>query len=269
MMSADPGPQPPSLLDSPLASSLGEALIETWRQHRPLSEGQANTLAPADDNAAFAIQREVGDALGWYPHGRPRYWKLGGTLTRPTAGGVADAHVLRAPTTFKASELHTLCGVEVELAVRLNRDLTPEDDLDSVKDAVGSVMAAIEICDVRADNYAHLPATFLLADQQMNRWLLLGGERQGGWQEHDADRPPRLWVNDESRDAVGLHPLGDPLRSLPWLNRIAGDLHQTSLKAGDVITTGTWCGLVVVNPGDTVRASFDGIGDVGFTLSPD
>lgn len=247
-------------------SPLAQALIEAWRQHRPLSEDEAKALAPVDDAAAFAVQREVGDAQQWYPRGRPRHWKLGGTLARPTAGGVADAYVLQAPAKLAASKLHTLCGVEVELAVRLRRDLTPEDGLENVKKAIGSVMAAIEICDVRAENHSHLSATFLLTDQQMNRWLLLGDERQGGWQPHYADMPPQLWVNGKSLNVTGLHPLGDPIHSLPWLTRIARDIYQTSLKAGDVITTGTWCGLVEVNPENTVLATFDGIGDVGFTL---
>ena len=53
----------------------------------------------------------------------------------------------------------------------------------------------------------------------------------------------------------GTHSLGDPAFVLPgWL------------RAGSVVTTGTWCGLPLAAAGDRVTAEFAGIGRVSVQL---
>ena len=38
------------------------------------------------------------------------------------------------------------------------------------------------------------------------------------------------------------------------------------VKAGTVVTTGTWCGLLIARPGERVVATFDGIGETEVTV---
>jgi 2-keto-4-pentenoate hydratase len=57
----------------------------------------------------------------------------------------------------------------------------------------------------------------------------------------------------------GTHSLGDPAFVLPaWLRHATRD--GSVLKAGTVVTTGTWCGLPLAAAGDRVVAEFSGIG---------
>jgi 2-keto-4-pentenoate hydratase len=63
----------------------------------------------------------------------------------------------------------------------------------------------------------------------------------------------------------GTHSLGSPLRVLPaWLRHAteAGVL----LRAGTVVTCGTWCGALPAQAGDKVSVGFDGLGEAHVQL---
>ena len=63
----------------------------------------------------------------------------------------------------------------------------------------------------------------------------------------------------------GTHSLGDPAFVLPgWLRHATRD--GAWLRAGSVVTTGTWCGLPLAAAGDRVTAEFAGIGRVSVQL---
>ncbi|HCP53503.1 MAG: hypothetical protein CMK72_16375 [Pseudomonadaceae bacterium] len=255
-------------------SQLHDALIEAWRSGTPLNEEAATRLAPADNQAAYRVQHQVGEALQWFAQGRPHAWKIGAASNEslPTAAPIADAVVIHglpeSPAQLPLSTRHTLFGIEVELAIRLARDLPASADAAQIKAAVAEVIVAIEVCDVRAQAWQKLPATFRLADQQMNRWLILGNATAGGWQDDYAQRGVQLQVNGAP---VALkdsrHPLGDPLCLLPWLCNHVAEQYPAGLRAGDVITTGTWTGLYEAQPGDRICASFDGLGGVALNIA--
>ena len=246
-------------------SVLSTALVEAWRSGQPLNAEAATHLAPPDEPAAYRVQREVGGALGWYTTGRPRAWKMGAASRDavPTGAPIPDPALLDSPAHLAATSAHTLIGVEVELAVRLAQPLRADASADEARAAVAEVLAAIEICDVRAHDWASLPPLFRLADQQMNRWLILGSGVGGPWRDDFTSCEVRLEINGvETLRRRGGHPLGEPLYVLPWLAAHAAGEYPGGLQAGDVITTGTWTGLYEAKPGDRVRASFAGIGSV-------
>ena len=69
----------------------------------------------------------------------------------------------------------------------------------------------------------------------------------------------------EAQAFRGSHSLGDPTQVLPqWLR------HATQggavLEAGTVVTTGTWCGLLLAQAGDEVVVAFDGLGEARVQL---
>ncbi len=246
-------------------SVLSTALVDAWRSGQPLNAEAATHLAPPDEAAAYRVQREVADALGWYATGRPRAWKMGAASrdATPTASPIPDPALVDSPAHLPATSAHTLIGVEVELAVRLGRPLPPGASADEARLAVAEVLAAIEICDVRAHDWRALPPLFRLADQQMNRWLILGSGVTGPWRDEFAAREVRLEINGtETVRRHGGHPLAEPLFLLPWLAGHAAREYPDGLRAGDVITTGTWTGLYEAKPGDRVHASFAGLGSV-------
>lgn len=250
-------------------AELAEALVESWRSGSPLSAESATRLAPPDSASAYRVQRQVATALEWFPTGRPHAWKMGAPNlhTPPTAAPIADAVIIRSAPGIAAqlplSSRHTLIGVEVELAIRLAADLPATTSLETARAAIAEVSAAIEICDVRAQDWKTLPSLFRLADQQMNRWLILGTGNLGPWTSDYSTRTVQLEVNGIPwpLESPG-HPLQDPLHLLPWLCHHVSNQYPQGLKAGDIITTGTWTGLYEAQPGDRIRASFAGIGQV-------
>ena len=248
---------------------LGKALIDAWRSGKALGATDAKRLAPETDQAAYRIQREVGESLGWFSGGQPKAWKVGGTLERPTAAPIADRHRVKGPASMAYSERHALVGIEVELAIQLESPLPPGATLSDAYQAVGAIIAAIEVCDVRAEGWQALPETFLLADQQMNRCLVLGDSVKNGWQPEYAHSSVSINSNKRDIEEKALrHPLADPLSLLPWLAKHVASQYPPGLQAGDIITTGTWAGLIEAHPGEIINASFSGIGAVRVSVGP-
>ena len=57
----------------------------------------------------------------------------------------------------------------------------------------------------------------------------------------------------------GSHSLQDPAWLLPqWLRHATA--HFGVLRAGSVVTTGSWCGLLMAQAGERVQVAFDGLG---------
>jgi 2-keto-4-pentenoate hydratase len=61
------------------------------------------------------------------------------------------------------------------------------------------------------------------------------------------------------QETLGGHPLGDPLQLLPWFVR---HVHQRcgGVRAGDLVTAGTWAGMLPAKQGDHVEVVFESIG---------
>lgn len=249
----------------PRSAELAARLADAWRETRALSALEATRLAPPDDDTACAIQDAVGAALGWFPAGRARAWKI--ASIPPTAAPVPDAFILDAPQRLRPGDFHTLIGIEVELVLRLGRTLPAGADEVQAAAAIDGVFAAIEVFDVRAADWNALPRTFLLADHQMHGRLLLGTGIDGGWRESLADTEVVLTVNGrETLRRHGGHALGTPVAILPWL---AGHVAARGgeLRAGDLIASGTWTGLHVAQPGERIEAGFEGIGRVAVEVA--
>ncbi len=74
-----------------------------------------------------------------------------------------------------------------------------------------------------------------------------------------------LHIGTQRQWFTGTHSLGDPTWLLPhWLRHATRE--GAVLPAGTVVTTGTWCGLPWGQPGDTVRAVFEGLGEAQVRL---
>jgi 2-keto-4-pentenoate hydratase len=249
---------------SKASPELVDALVGAWRSGKPLSADTARRLAPASEAEAYAAHAAVGQALGWWLDGRPRAWKL--TSREPAkAAPSPDAFLLHAPAQLRPGDWHTLVGIEVELAVRLSRPLASGCSRDEAAAAVAQTWAAIEVFDVRAEDWRELPPTFLLADLQMHGRLVLGSGVAGPWQDAWAEAPLTISVNSAPLAGVHRHPLGDPLTLLPWLAEHA-ERTGWPLQAGDIISTGIWGPLIELQPGDALTAEFAGVGAVELSV---
>lgn len=186
---------------------------------------------------------------------RASAWKA--VPPRPGAEAAASplppACVVASPARLPAPA--HLLGVEAEVAFRLGASLQPEEAL-----------VTIELCATRVADWASAPALWKLADFQSNAALVLGSGTSE-WRTIDfGAQAAELFVNGMlEKRAVGAHPAGDPARLLPWMLEHCG--RRGGLQRGDVITTGSWVGLVEVRAGDEVLACFPGIGEARLTLA--
>ena len=237
-----------------------------------LSGGQASAdaaFAPRTAEDAYRIQDRV---HGEIHHGvRAGAWKVGSAHAEvePTASPIAESVLHESPASLPARGFRMI-GVEAEIAFRFSRSLPPRAEGYSeseVADAVAEALVVIELCDSRLADWRSVEPLWKLADFQMNAALVLGS-RVPHWRNLDfTAQAAELWVDGLRKVAVrGSHPFGNPFRLLPWavthVARRAG-----GLRAGDVVTTGSWTGMELVSPGAEETARFPGIGEARVRLS--
>ncbi|HEX4523938.1 MAG TPA: 2-keto-4-pentenoate hydratase [Casimicrobiaceae bacterium] len=205
---------------------------------------------PADADQGLAIQRRVGEILDLEIGG----WKC----SVPTPERKIAAAPIFAPTIISVAPcpIVPIAGkarVEPEIAFVLARDLparaTPYDEAD-VRAAIGEARLVLELMGPRYVDLAAVTFPELLADSIANQGLFVGPVLSN---PHGLPLESFAIVIDGADGTLvtreGRHPDGHPLRPLYWLANFlaAGGYGEgVSLKAGQVVTTGSYCGLVDV-----------------------
>ena len=243
---------------------IAELFAGAHRASRAFPTPTELTLDSEED--AYRVQDLVFAAL--LPGERPVAWKAGAPndKTEPTAAPIRKA--LRSPATTSAAGMN-LIGIEAEIAFRIERDLPARRDAyreEEVASAVGEALVAIELCDTRLADWSITPALWKLADFQSNAALIVGSGTRD-WREIDfRSLPVELRIGERTIAARGAHPFGDPFRLMPWI--AAHCARRTGgLRAGDVVTTGSWTGMEFALPGEEINARFPGVGEAVLRLS--
>ncbi|SEG86170.1 fumarylacetoacetate hydrolase family protein [Marinobacterium lutimaris] len=254
-----------------MTTPLIDLLSQAWTTGPSLSAEQAKELAPKDFPEAYSIQQQVGKALGWFDAEGPKFWKLGGPKGGSTGAGVPISLVRQVPADIPvqlfSDDACNFTALEVELAVRLGQPLEPGCTLEDACAAVAEVYLAIEVCDLRAENWQELPPTYRLADQQMSRGFLLTGTPLSGWRDELKQISPTISINDTLiSEGLLSHPQDHPLAALPWLANLSAALYDAPLSEGTVIATGTWAGMHLLAPGDHFRVALEGFDSFDATL---
>ncbi|WP_296249498.1 2-keto-4-pentenoate hydratase [Pseudomonas sp. UBA4194] len=211
---------------------------------------------------AYEVQARVAAAMGWFARAPARAWKLGGA-----PGGLVSAAGVPADAVhtsgWQIPPGHCHCvGIEGEVFARLSRDLDEHTDLASAYAAIDTWMCGIELCDTRWVDGDRADPLLRLADQQLNRGLIVGEAVSLASRPHWFAQTVQLTVDGESvASGIGSHPFTDPLSSLPWLARHAA-ASGNPLRAGDLIATGSWTGIHWVPVGARVEVVFAGLGAV-------
>ncbi|MGE0798024.1 MAG: fumarylacetoacetate hydrolase family protein [Lautropia sp.] len=223
----------------------------------------------ADEAAAYAVQARVGAALRLHPT-PARHWKSGGaTVETQTHAPLPDAGIWGSPADGSRWPLFAP-GVEAEVALRLKRDVTAAmaaalDD-DGARALVDAMTVTIELVDSRWQDGEQAPALAKLADYQSHGALVVGA-----WRDYQPDHD---WAAQALEVRIGAapvrsyrgsHSMVDPVRVLPgWLRHATAG--GTTVPAGTVVTTGSWCGLLPAARGDRVQVEFPGLGAVAVLL---
>ncbi len=238
-----------------------QLFVKAYRSGQQV-DGLPDELCPQSKADAYAIQAIVADARCDEPVST---WKVGAPNldTEPYAAPIFQSVVSESPTQIPAASLHMI-GIEVELAYRFKQDLPPRAQpysSDEIAAAVEGVYVVIEVVDTRIRQWKTCAELWKLADNQINAALIVGNGTRD-WRTLDpAKLAGELIVDGEVLvRGEGAHSVGDPMHLVNWTaNHLTG--RTGGLKQGDLVTTGTWTGMVFVEPGAEVVGRFEGLGE--------
>jgi hypothetical protein len=241
------------------AATAARRLLEARKGARRI--GWRDVLV-ADAAAAWDVQARTLGALGGAGG-----WKVGA----PAPGAEPGA----AP--LPASGLHRtgasligppweLRGVEVEVALRLGRDLGAEAaalPLSGLQACFDAVLPVIEVVETRLTDWRDSAPLAQAADLHNHGALVLGAPAPLAPAQLDLRTVIAYLAFDGQpvASARGANPAGDVWRLLRWL-AVHAAARGLPLRAGQVVTTGSCSGLLFAPTGARVEADLKGIGRV-------
>ena len=213
-------------------------------------------IRPHTEEQAYLVQRAVMAELGGIGG-----WKVGS----PQPDGPVNCSPLPAaglqdsPGQVSGSDR----VVEAEVAVRIGRDLPPREapyTREDILAAIASVHPAIEVLQSRYVDVGAVDPLSALADSLSHFGLAVGAPIPN-WQALDlgAEQVRLIVGGAEIKRATG-NPAGDMIRLVLWLAN-EGAHWAGGLRAGQVVTTGSWTGKDPVPPGGEAQIVFDRAGE--------
>jgi len=218
-----------------------DLLWEHWQQVRTLpalpEENRPKTRAEGYAVQARLEARSARPLCGWKIAARSAAGQTHLAVDGPLAGRLLQERVIDAGATLPFGNNHMRVA-EAEFAFRLGKDLPPRSSpyaVDEVLAAVATLHPAIEI----PDSWRSLD----LAAHAVRGQIVGGVEREGR----------------------GANVLGDPRAALAWLVGEVNGLGLT-VRAGEIVTTGTCLIPLPIAPHDRVAVDFGMLGtlDVQF-----
>jgi 2-oxo-3-hexenedioate decarboxylase/2-keto-4-pentenoate hydratase len=187
-------------------------------------------------------------------------------IDQPIAGVVLADRVVQSGARLDPQAYGRL-GIEFEICVRLGCELPGREApylVSEVAAAIDGVCAAVEIVDDRGADYAALDAVSLVADNSWNAGVVLGAFRTP-----DMDLAAAVGTVTKSGETIGsgtgADVLGHPLAAVAWLADHLG-LSGRSLRAGDLVMTGSMVTTRFPEPGDAYHFDIAGLGTVEVTI---
>lgn len=218
------------------------------------------------DSDGYAIQASVAAELG----ARIGGWKV----ALPPDGSVISAPVfdelIAGDGVVLAREAHLRQGIECELAFRLARPLPKQPptgyEAEHVLPALGEAMAAFELLQCRLTAAFQSARPQLLADNLGNGGVVLGRPLTFSQEVDLTDIAVVLAAGDsELLSKRGGNPVGNPLRAVVALAEHLAN-RGLSLEPGQIVMTGSYTGVHLPRPGETVRAAFAGFSPVSIQI---
>jgi 2-keto-4-pentenoate hydratase len=244
-------------------------LFRHWADGTQL-EALPPELLPADRAEAYRVQA----LLESYSRAPLFGWKIAATsvagqrhigVDGPLAGRILAERVI--PDGGSCPLGNNLMKVaELEFAFKMAEDLPPRAEpysQDEVLAAVASLHPAIELPDSRFLHFERAGLAQLVADNACAHRFVLGPAATTDWRALDlASHRGRMVRNGAAaEDGIGSNVLGDPRIALAWLvNELSR--HGETLKAGQVVTTGTCLKPVPLAQGDRFEGDLGILGRV-------
>lgn len=256
------------MLDKNTTAAASKVLHDHWRAGTKLGNLDS-AQRPRDRAEGYAIQA----ALEKFSSGSLFGWKIAATseagqkhinVAGPMAGRILAETVIAdgGTASMAGNEMRV---AEPEFAFRMRIDLparaTPYT-VQEVLDAVDTLHPAIEIPDSRFADFVAAGEAQLIADNACAHLFVLGPATTADWRSMDlVEERPVITMGQEKFVGHGKNVLGDPRVALTWL---ANELRQlgVTLKAGQVVTTGTCHPPLPIKAGDFCAMDFGALGKV-------
>jgi 2-keto-4-pentenoate hydratase len=256
------------MLDKNQIAAASRTLHDHWRAGTKLA-GLEASLRPGDRAEGYAIQARIEG----YSKEKLFGWKIAATseagqkhinVDGPMAGRIlAETLIPDGGTASMAG--NEMRVAEPEFAFCMATDLPPRSSpytVQEVVDAVDTLHPAIEIPDSRFADFVSAGAAQIIADNACAHLFVLGAATTSDWRALDlVEQKPMIALRGKQYTGHGKNVLGDPLIALTWL---ANELRQLglTLRAGEVVTTGTCHPPLPIQSGDVFEADFGSIGRV-------
>lgn len=163
------------------------------------------------------------------------------------------------------------CMIEVELAVRLSKDLPTRESgsyqRSDILDSIERVVLGIEVIGGRFDSAKNVPFLSFLADHLGNRAYVVGGSVPISVLSEINGLDCHVTLGGQTLyHAPASHPAGDPLVPLMAYANAQSD-YVGGLKAGQVVTTGSLCGVLPISAAGLLKADVAQVGTVSVRFS--
>jgi 2-oxo-3-hexenedioate decarboxylase/2-keto-4-pentenoate hydratase len=251
--------------------------IAAARRNRTPLPPLAPDAAPGSEAEGYRIQDAVHKLLA-AELGALVGYKIGCTspvmqqyldIPHPCGGGVFAKGVSDSGASLSTKDFVRV-GVECEIAVRLGRDLALTEEpftAEWVAESIEAYLPAIEIVDDRYVDWQTLGAPTLVADDFFAAGCVLGKPVARVGVPDVLHVIGRALINGvEVGRGTGADVLGHPHNALAWLaNHLAAD--GKSLRAGQLVLTGSLVKTVWLNAGDEVAMELEGLGRVEATFA--
>jgi 2-keto-4-pentenoate hydratase len=232
-------------------------------------------LVPAGRAEAYRVQA----LLEGYSNVPIYGWKIAATsmagqrhigVDGPLAGRILGERVIADGGTCPLDN-NLMKVAELEFAFKMGRDLPPRAEpysREEVLAAMESLHPAIELPDSRFLHFERAGLAQLVADNACAHRFVLGPAAGIDWRTLDlAGHKGRMFRNNAvAEEGIGSNVLGDPRVALAWLaNELSG--HGETLKAGQVVTTGTCVRPVPIAQGDRLEGELGVLGRVSVAIT--
>jgi 2-keto-4-pentenoate hydratase len=260
------------MLDKDQIAAASRLLHRHWRAGTKLAALDP-ALRPRNRREAYAIQAEIERTSAEKLFG----WKIAATseagqkhinVAGPMAGRILAETVIADGGTASMAG-NEMAVAEPEFAFRMGRDLPPRVSPYSaadVLDAVATLHPAIELPDSRYADFVGAGEAQIIADNACAHLFVFGAPTDADWRAVDlVEERPVTTLRGKQYVGHGKNVLGDPRMALAWL---ANELRQlgVTLRAGEVVTTGTCHPPLPIQAGDRVTCDFGMLGKVSVGL---
>jgi 2-keto-4-pentenoate hydratase len=256
------------MLDKDQIADASKVLVQHWRNGTKF-DALETRLRPQSRADGYAVQavlenQSLGKLFGWKIAATSEAGQKHINVAGPLAGRIMSDTVIAdgGTASMKGNEMRV---GEPEFCFRMGRDLPPRStpySVDDVLAAVDTLHPAIEIPDSRFADFVSAGEAQLIADNACAHLFVLGPATSANWRAMDlVEERPQIMLRGARYVGHGKNVLGDPRIALAWLaNELRG--FGITLRAGEVVTTGTCHPPLPIQAGDHFAADFGVLGKV-------